>query len=169
METIKDLITEYLEQNNRSTAYPVFYTIRDVKYEPSYYIDDGDRFVLIWDTEPLYTAGTTEELFKQIIADKDEYGFKIPDDLDLENIYQHDCEQFDQINDYSHGIYSEREVWEKKGMFLFEKEAEQHLKTNAHHYSKKAHTYANHSWRAPKTERLFKLLAEQYGLSDKWK
>ena len=40
------------------------------------------------------------------------------------------------------------------------KEAEQHLKSNAHHYSKQAHVYCKHAWRAPKTEKLLMLLKD---------
>ena len=43
-------------------------------------------------------------------------------------------------------------------MFLTKAEAKQHLKSNHYHYSKKAHTYAMTAWRAPKVERLLKIL-----------
>lgn len=43
-------------------------------------------------------------------------------------------------------------------MFLTKEEAKQHLKVNHYHYTSKAHTYAMTAWRAPKVERLLKIL-----------
>ncbi len=43
-------------------------------------------------------------------------------------------------------------------MFLTKAEAKRHLELNHYHYSKKAHTYAMTAWRAPKVERLLKIL-----------
>lgn len=43
-------------------------------------------------------------------------------------------------------------------MFLTKAEAKSHIKLNKHHYTSEAHTYAMTSWRAPKVERLLKIL-----------
>ena len=43
-------------------------------------------------------------------------------------------------------------------MFITKREAEEHIKANHYHYSAKAHTYAMTAWRAPKVERLLKVL-----------
>lgn len=43
-------------------------------------------------------------------------------------------------------------------MFLTKAEAKNHIKVNHYHYSPKAHTYAMTAWRAPKVERLLKIL-----------
>ena len=43
-------------------------------------------------------------------------------------------------------------------MFLTKTEAKRHIKLNHYHYSSKAHTYAMTAWRAPKVERLLKIL-----------
>lgn len=43
-------------------------------------------------------------------------------------------------------------------MFLTKAEAKEHLRLNHYHYSSKAHTYAMTAWRAPKVERLLKIL-----------
>lgn len=45
-------------------------------------------------------------------------------------------------------------------MFLTQKAAEEHLKSNYYHYSEDAHTYAMTSWRNPETEKLWKILRE---------
>ncbi|WP_232351005.1 hypothetical protein [Bacillus halotolerans] len=43
-------------------------------------------------------------------------------------------------------------------MFLTKAEAKEHIKQNHYHYTKKVHTYAMTAWRAPKVERLLKIL-----------
>lgn len=45
-------------------------------------------------------------------------------------------------------------------MFLTQKAAEEHLRTNDYHYSEDAHTYAMTSWRNPETAMLWKILQE---------
>ncbi|WP_137743427.1 hypothetical protein [Robertmurraya siralis] len=40
----------------------------------------------------------------------------------------------------------------------FSEEAKRHIQLNHYHYSPKAHTYAMTAWRAPKVERLLKIL-----------
>ncbi|MNV83812.1 hypothetical protein D3C71_1776370 [compost metagenome] len=45
-------------------------------------------------------------------------------------------------------------------MFLTKQEAKDHIKSNHYHYTKEAHTYAMTAWRAPKVERLLKILSE---------
>jgi hypothetical protein len=43
-------------------------------------------------------------------------------------------------------------------MFLTKAEAKQHIELNHYHYTAEAHTYAMTAWRAPKVERLMKIL-----------
>lgn len=45
-------------------------------------------------------------------------------------------------------------------MFLTKEEAKQHIRLNHYHYTSEAHTYAMTAWRAPKVERLVKILNE---------
>lgn len=43
-------------------------------------------------------------------------------------------------------------------MFLTQKDAEDHLRSNDYHYSEDAHTYAMTAWRSPRVEMLIKIL-----------
>jgi len=45
-------------------------------------------------------------------------------------------------------------------MFLTKAEAKRHIELNHYHYTPEAHTYAMTAWRAPKVERLLKILYE---------
>lgn len=52
----------------------------------------------------------------------------------------------------------ERHFIRPNTMFLTKAEAKKHIELNHYHYSPKAHTYAMTAWRAPKVERLLKIL-----------
>ena len=43
-------------------------------------------------------------------------------------------------------------------MFLTNREAKEHLKSNHYHYTSKAHTYAMTAWRSPQVEKLIHIL-----------
>ena len=44
-------------------------------------------------------------------------------------------------------------------MFLTQKDAEEHLRSNYYHYSDDAHTYAMTAWRSPRVEKLINILS----------
>lgn len=117
-EKLKDLIGEYFEQDNRGTRFPIYFTIRDREYEPSIHFEDGDRFTMIWDCESTYTGETLEEMFEQIKKDEDDYNFKIPESIDLDDIDECDCEDFVKANEDCGGIFSEKKVWKKKYVLI---------------------------------------------------
>lgn len=163
-DELKQLVKEYFEQNNYGTAYPIYFTIRDVEYIPCYHFEDGERYVLVQDGSISHVAGSIKKLFEQLIADKDEYEFEGLEDADLEdNLFtEYDCKKFVEDNsDYVSGIFVQEAKWLSKGVFLFESEAEQHLKNNKHHYSDEAYVYCSHAWRASKTEKLLNLLEDE--------
>lgn len=161
---LKQLAKEYFEQDNYGTRYPIYFVIRDVEYIPSLYFEEGDRFQMVWDVEATHSSDTIEGLFKELVKDKHKYDFKGLDNIDFEyEVDEYDCEAFARENELCYGIFAEKQTWKSKNMFLFKDEAEQHLKSNAHHYSKQAHVYCKHAWRVPKTEKLLMLLKEPQG------
>lgn len=121
LKIIKDFLTEYKNQDNRGTCFPIYYTIAD--YETLFFPDS--------DGEPFFYDG--EE-----VLDYKEY--KATDDITLE--------EFKKMPEVFYG--QKKETIVRKGIFLTESDAEEHLKNNKHHYSAKAHTYVCHAWRAPK-------------------
>jgi len=48
-------------------------------------------------------------------------------------------------------------------MFLTEKDAEEHLRLNSHHYSKDAHTYVKSAWRADYLKEFLTALFNYFG------
>ena len=98
-------------------------------------------------SEDFYTLGDLAEWMNDNLAHSDEWPFEVIAYKDVPKIYP-------------------------DTFFLTKKEAEEHLRKNAHHYSNDAHVYAMTAWRAPQVESLYKILHEVdfegldlYGLS----
>lgn len=156
---MQEFIKEYFEQDNCGTAYPIYFVIRDMDWQASYHFEDGDRFVFIYDTHTHSTGNGLEELFREIQKD-DEIQF--PEDFDFDWLDEDSIEEIDKANG-GHGfmaVYSEKRHWKESNMFLLKSEADEHLKANHYHYSKEAHVYCKHAWRAPKTEAFLNSLKE---------
>ena len=157
-----DFIKEYYEQDNCGTAYPIYFVIRDIKWIPSYWATQGDKFLLIYDGESLYEADTLTELFEKIKNDAEnfDYDLDFPEDFDFNHPDQFEIDNFTENNKYVTGIFAQTKEYENKNMFLLKSEAEEHLKLNHYHYSKDAFVYCEHAWRAPRQEKFFQELKE---------
>jgi len=132
----KDIIIEFLDemskQDNRCTAWPFFYVIRTSKLVPTEEGCGDESHTVYYSTED--DSELTPEEYDELPEDE------------KENYHEHAMQQ----------------VWEERGMFLTEKDAELHLKNNHYHYSSDAHTYLKHIWRAPYTERFIKALFDYF-------
>nr|WP_249746116.1 hypothetical protein [Bacillus halotolerans] len=78
---------------------------------------------------------------------------------EIEDYYEDAIEWIQKYIDEEAELIPERKVHiiQPDTMFLTKAEAKRHIKLNKHHYSE-AHTYAMTAWRAPKVERLLKIL-----------
>lgn len=140
---IKQFLTEMVTQDNRSTAFPFYYTIRTKK---KVYVgeDEGEKNVY-YDSENCTEYDSVDEFKEELI----EHGY------DKERISE-------RVRALSRsGI---RWEWEHRGMFLTESDAKNHLRSNKHHYSPDADTYVEHAWRAPGLTNFFKALLEHFDI-----
>lgn len=80
------------------------------------------------------------------------YGYHEMADL-IEIIMENEC-----LDDFIIYSYEEVPVIKENTMFLTKQEAKDHIKSNYYHYNNSVHTYAMTAWRAPKVERLLKIL-----------
>jgi len=162
IEFLKELQTELKTQETDCQAAPRFWVIMDHKYlvtEKGYH----DR-VSVYDSGAAasyeiknYCNELIEEgsiFVEGALAELEEF-LKGPD-------YSMESNLIEWVEKYCKEVtvFYETEVGEIKEntMFLTKQEAKDHLKSNAHHYSKKARTYAMTAWRAPKVERLLRIL-----------
>jgi len=152
-DSIKEFLTKMAQQNNRCTAAPYFYVIRTSKKVPAY--SGCGEFIEYYDPED------PEEIYDSIegyITKQKEYQ-EYDDMLEIEK------EEFDikmEDAEYELEKVELNYEWEEKGMFLTETDAKNHLESNYYHYSKDAHTYVKHSWRAPELKTFFQDLFEYF-------
>ena len=75
-------------------------------------------------------------------------------------------EDYEAAEERGETVYTcdEEMRWTEHGMFLTETDAEYHLKANGHHYSKDAHTYVKHVFRAPELEAFLLALFKHFGV-----
>lgn len=128
-----DIIINFLQkmstQENRGTAFPIFYVIRS-SVKCAAYPGNGEQH---------YYDEDHNEITEKEKDEAEERG---------ENVYE----------------YDEEMRWEEHGMFLTETDAEWNLKNNGHHYSKDAHTYVKHAYRAPEYKEFLLALFKHFGV-----
>jgi len=143
MKTDRDIIVDFLtqmqRQDNRSTAAPYFYTIRQQKkvYVPTGFGSECD----------FYCDGDFYESDKAAMKSLLEYG--------------HKRSEVEKLIAKGNWVDFKME-YECRGFFLTETDADNHLRCNPHHYSSDAHTYIDHIWRAPELEAFFMALFKEY-------
>ncbi|MFB5761127.1 hypothetical protein [Paenibacillus medicaginis] len=158
IEFLAQLQKELNSQDIDSQAAPRFWSVGDYKWVECSE-DNAERF-------SVYLPNDGESY---------EINYFLKEILDKEDLSQEDLEEFDEIgceesafewikDHYDEGatLHPEREerFVRENTMFLTKAEAKQHIKANHYHYTPKAHTYAMTAWRAPKVERLLKILSE---------
>jgi len=166
IQFLKELQHELKTQENDCQASPRFWAIMDYRevlanedYDnghDSYFHNDGDHMEFKYFTD---LKDFLEDVFEE----------EIKTDEDLQELLNDENESFyslweyveDKLNDcgfFSKVFVKEEDFITPNTMFLTKAEAKRHLELNHYHYSPKAHTYAMTAWRAPKVERLLKVL-----------
>jgi hypothetical protein len=160
---LKELQQELKTQENDGQAAPRFWSIMDYKWDVT---EEGheDR-ISLFDVDCCETI-ELDEYVNEIVEGERNSDFTEEEIEELKDRHEYDSpsdviewiKEFDDEDRY-YLIY-EKEIsfiaWNT--LFFTKKEARQHLESNRHHYSNKAHTFAMTAWRAPKMERLMKIL-----------
>ena len=140
---IKKFLNQMSSQDNRGTASPYYYTIRD-KRKVAAVQGCGDGVE--------YHCHEDETTFDSREAAKQYY---------LENEYTAEVaeKEAEALNEFEY-------KWESfdRGMFLTETDAKEHLRRNYYHYHKDACTYVAHSWRAPELKEFFTALFKYFDI-----
>ncbi|WP_252503248.1 hypothetical protein [Sporosarcina sp. Marseille-Q4943] len=169
---LKELQEELNTQDMDYQAAPRFWAIKDYRMVPgneeydsctiSYFHNDGDHseFTTVEDLKEFITEYYLDDIYEYLDSEEINDLKRL---LDGENTTFDDLWEFviDCMNDdgyFDECPMTEEEFIRYNTMFLTKNEAERHLELNHYHYSKKAHTYAMTAWRAPKVERLLKIL-----------
>lgn len=160
IQFLKDLQKELNEQDNDCQASPRFWTVGDYRL-----ISCAEGF-----QEEYHIAAPNRECYQEINS-----LLKDIEEDELEDMSEEAKEAFNEIECDDSGLDWIKEYYDEDAdlipmreehfvqqntMFLTKEEAKRHLEMNHYHYSKKAHTYAMTAWRAPKVERLLKVLSK---------
>lgn len=158
IQFLKDLQAELNSQDSDCQAAPRFWVVGDYKWVACS-DDNAERYSIY-----LPSAGESYEInsYLEEIKDEEELSGE-----ELEGFEEIECETsaFEWIQKYRDedvSIHPERKEHciKENTMFLTKAEAKRHIELNHYHYTKEAHTYAMTAWRAPKVEKLFKILSE---------
>ena len=169
---LQELQEELKTQDTDYQATPRFWGIMNYRIVPgneeyddchtSYFHNDGDHseFADVEDLKEFLTEHYLDEIDEYLDPDATK---DLKELLDGENTSFDDLWEFVTNHMNGDGYYNECPVKEESfivtsAMFLTKAEAKKHLELNHYHYSSKAHTYAMTAWRAPKVERLLKIL-----------
>jgi hypothetical protein len=161
IQFLKELQLELLTQENDGQASPRFWTIMDYKWEVT---AEGHHERISLYSPNTCESVTVDEYIDEILNGdrRDEFNDEQIEELkDIKDYFISDLEDWIKENDeYEYYLIYETEVpfiaWNT--CFFTKEEAKRHLESNRHHYSDKAHTFAMTAWRAPKMERLIKIL-----------
>lgn len=143
---IRAFMKEYATQDNRATAFPVFFTICDKK---RVYTKEGhgDDDVLLYHGsefesenalgQHLAGEGMDKDLIRKEIREAERFGVK----------------------------------WEPtySNLFLTASAAESHLKRNHYKYHSDAHTYGDHAFRSPELAEFLTALLTKYKIELEWR
>jgi len=169
IQFLKDLQATMNHENQHDSdgqASPRFWSIMNYRTVPGhpdydnghteYFFNDGDHV----------TFGNFEDL-KEFLDEYFEDDLNVDEELqellnnkDFSGLWEYVEENLNDDGYFNDVFVKEEEFIMPDTMFLTKEEAKRHLELNHYHYSSKAHTYAMTAWRAPKVERLMKILSE---------
>lgn len=153
-----DLQKELNSQDNDGQAAPRFWTVGDYRWAPCSE-DNAERFSVY-----LPQDGESYEInyFLKEILDKDDLSEEASEAFDEIGCEITAHEWIQEHYDEEATLHPERQEHfvRSNTMFLTKAEAKRHIEANHYHYTERAHTYAMTAWRAPKVERLLKVLSE---------
>lgn len=160
VQFLKELQNELNTQDHDVQASPRYWTVGDYRMV---WCPEGNQDTYHVGLPNRDYYDDLDELLKEIkedIEESDEYSNEAK-----EEFYEIECDStaMDWLQEYyDEDAYlipvREEHIIHHNTMFLTKAEAKRHIELNRYHYSPKAHTYAMTAWRAPKVERLLKIL-----------
>lgn len=176
-EFIANLKNELISQPTDGNASPRFWVIAQQQrvpvpdeYAEAYELihDDGD-------VTTLYSVNDVLSLIENYIENDDDNATHMYNDLkskidegltldtmldEINNLHEkYPNEEF--LSKFKEEPYAEVHTIKENTMFLTKKDAQEHLKSNKHHYNGSAHTYAMTAFRSPAYSRLLGILANK--------
>ncbi|GAB6989495.1 hypothetical protein [Paenibacillus pini] len=157
IQFLKELQNELNSQTNDCQAAPRFWVVGDYKWVDCMEGNAERYYVYLPSAAESYEI---DSYLKNVEEDED-----LTED-ELEEFKEIGCPDsaLDWIQTYrdedAYLVPTRKEHFIRKNtMFLTKEEAKEHIELNHYHYTDEVHTYAMTAWRAPKVERLLKILS----------
>lgn len=162
IQFLKELQQELKTQEVDCQAAPRFWSIMDYKWTVT--AEGHEDRITLYDSDACETMELDEYVEEILNGDrKEDFSEDEIEELQYENEHGSPSDVYDWIERYDESRYYP--VYEEQvsfiapnTLFLTKAEAKKHLEINHYHYTSNAHTYAMTAWRAPKMERLIKIL-----------
>ncbi|CAI6269898.1 hypothetical protein NSQ09_21870 [Bacillus sp. FSL W8-1202] len=157
IQFLKELQNELKTQDHDSQAEPRFWTVGDYEWVEARE-ENAERYSVYL---PYIAEAYVFDAYLEEIKEDSELSKEALTELqEIEDDYDDAIEWIQKYIDEEAELIPERKVHiiQPNTMFLTKAEAKRHIRLNKHHYTSEAHTYAMTAWRAPKVERLFKIL-----------
>lgn len=166
---LKNLAQELKDQPTDCQAAPRFWVIKDYRWVPgnpeynncevSHFHDDGDitEFKNVEELKlflNLFYLDDASDILNSSGASKLREMLESEDTTFCE-LWEFSSENFEYFNECP--VKKESYIVPDT-LFLTKREAQEHLKNNAHHYTSEAHTYAMTAWRSPTVKRLLNII-----------
>ena len=163
LEFLSDLQQELKTQEIDSQAAPRFWVVRQYEKQVTHSDFSDGQLVVIFDGD--YVEFDDEHDMNDFIEFMKENHEEEWNYIETHNSFKNmsdiieilELENFESLT-FTIYDYKKVAVIKENTMFLTKQEAKEHIEANYYHYNKSAHTYAMTAWRAPKVERLLKLL-----------
>ncbi len=189
VEFLKQLQKRLNTQDNLGQADPKYWVIRDYDKIYGKDLNNSNGFCIIdtYTCEPIIDSDEINDIrgnldviiekVRETLSESEREGFIIDDEYGdfnpqkwKENVVDvsYNLESFiENLNAYvgeengeAFTLLESQEYPRDSNCFLSNEEAQNFLKRNDHHFSDKAHTYAETAWRNPEMEKLVKILHE---------
>ncbi|MCF7618595.1 hypothetical protein MOB44_19535 [Bacillus sonorensis] len=157
IQFLKDLQEELITQENDCQAAPRFWTVGDYEWVEARE-ENAERYSVY--LPYIAESYVLDDYLEEIKKDRELSKEPLTELKEIVDDYDDAIEWIRKYIDEEAELIPERKVHiiQPNTMFLTKAEAKSHIKLNKHHYTSKAHTYAMTAWRAPKVERLLKIL-----------
>lgn len=156
---LADLAKELNTQDNAATRNPIWCIMdKEIEFVPE---GDGDFFVVVGPEKAMPLEDFADEIAENV---SEELESEIREAIclcDNTDELRAILEDYTEEDPYDYCIFDARKeerICKDATGFLTKKSAEEHLKLNAHHYTKEARAYALSAWRNPVFERLIDII-----------
>lgn len=163
IQFLLELQKEMNTQDHVGQADPRYWVIRDFDKIYGDSLNNPDGYEIFMDGEQIINIDYKMFTDTQVVDAVKEYFVReydvVFEEADFEDVYDiDDLKELIEYKGYEIQIVEYEIIPKYSGMFLTQKAAEEHLRSNDYHYADNATTYAMTAWRSHEADMLYKIL-----------